>query len=292
MISTPSPHSFEPIHLIQSLAHLFRLPVGIFAGLAGCASIYVLDATAPLKSYILISITLVCMTSAACAINDYWDIGKDRIDHPDRPLPSSQLSLAQAWWAAVVLFSCALIAALVAGVAPFILVSISTVLLWNYSHLLLYNGILGNFVVATVVAALILLGSLVVHQPLTMLYPTGFLFCYALAKEIIWDIHDAEGDRSQGIITIANTWGDKSAFAIAWALLTVLLSSVPIALYVLPMAHPYLFGVFSLILLVSLGVALARYQKQRSPATYQGFIFWERLGMICGIIALLGTAPA
>jgi len=262
------------------------------AALAGCASIYVLDATAPLKLYLLTALILVSMTSAACAINDYWDIGKDRIDHPERPLPSGQLSLSQAWWAAVTLFSCALIAALAAGVSPFILVVISTVLLWNYSHLLLYSGILGNLVVATVVAALIFLGSLVVHRPFTMLYPTGFLFCYALAKEIIWDTHDTEGDRSQGIITIANEWGDQVAFAIAWALLGLLLGSVPIALYLLPMAHPLLFTGFSLFLLVSLGIALAHYQQQRTVSAYQKFIRWERLGMLCGIIALLGTAPA
>ena len=113
MISTPSPHPFEPVPLIQAFAHLFRLPVGILAGLAGCASIYVLDAEAPLSLYMLTAIMLICMTSAACAINDYWDIGKDRIDHPERPLPLGQLSLSQAWWAAVTLFGCALIAALI-----------------------------------------------------------------------------------------------------------------------------------------------------------------------------------
>jgi geranylgeranylglycerol-phosphate geranylgeranyltransferase len=125
-----------------------------------------------------------------------------------------------------------------------------------------------------------------------MLYPVWFLFCYIFAKEIIWDIHDAEGDRSQGISTIVNLWGDQVAFAIAWALLGILSGSVPIALYFLPMAHPWLFAVFSLALLLSLGVALARYQQQRNSDAYQGFIFWERLGMVCGIIALLGTAPA
>ncbi|HEY9858078.1 MAG TPA: geranylgeranylglycerol-phosphate geranylgeranyltransferase [Candidatus Obscuribacterales bacterium] len=292
MISISSPHSLGGVHLAQAFARLFRLPVGILAALAGCASIYVLDATAPLRAYLLTAFMLVCMTSAACAINDYWDLDKDRIDHPERPLPSGDLSLSQAWWAAIILFSCALIAALGAGILPFILVLTSTVLLWNYSHLLLYNGILGNLIVAVVVSALVLLGSLVIHQPFTMLYPAGFLFCYALAKEIIWDIHDAEGDRSQGIITIANSWGDRVAFAIAWGLLSFLLGSVPIALYLLPMAHPWLFTVFSLILLVSLEAALARYQQQRNSAAYQGFIFWERLGMLCGIIALLETAPA
>jgi geranylgeranylglycerol-phosphate geranylgeranyltransferase len=232
------------------------------------------------------------MTSAACTINDYWDLDKDRIDHPDRPLPSAHLSLQQAWWAAVILFGYALIAAVPLGLYPFILVAVSTVLLWNYSHLLIYSGILGNAIVAVIVAALIFLGSLVADRPFAMLYPMGFLFCYALAKEIIWDVHDATGDRHQGIVTFANRWGDRVAFSIAWGLLAVLLGSIPVALCLLSMAHPLLFAVFSLVTLLILGTALAHYQQQRSLSAYQRFVFWERLSIVFGVIALLGTAPA
>ena len=89
------------------------------------------------------------------------------------------------------------------------------VLLWNYSHILTYSGLLGNAIVAASVAALIFLGSLVAARPGAMLYPICFLFCYILAKEIVWDVHDPEGDRSQGIVTIANRWGTQTAFLIA-----------------------------------------------------------------------------
>lgn len=285
------PNWIERVSEIRAFAHLFRLPVGILASVAGCATIYVLDAATPLQQYLLTAAILVCMTSAACAINDYWDLDKDRIDHSDRPLPSGRLSLQQAWWSAVILFGCALIATIPLGLYPFILVAVSTVLLWNYSHLLTYSGILGNAVVAMIVAALISLGSLVAERPFAMLYPICFLFCYVLAKEIIWDVHDAKGDRSQGIVTVANEWGDRAAFSIAWGLLGVLMASIPIALRLLLMAHPLLFAVFSLVMLLSLGTALARYQQQRSISAYYRFILWERLSMVFGVLALLATAP-
>ncbi|MDZ4871391.1 MAG: hypothetical protein CLLPBCKN_000779 [Chroococcidiopsis cubana SAG 39.79] len=290
MASTPSFPYIGTISSIRAFVQLFRLPAGILAALAGCATIYALDATVALPQYLLTAIILVCMTSAACGINDYWDLAKDRINHPDRPLPSGRLSLQQAWWAAAILFGCAAIAAIPLGLSPFVLVAISTVLLWNYSHLASYNGIFGNLLVAATIAALIFLGSLVACRPLAMLYPMGFLFCYALAKEIVWDVHDAEGDRIQGIVTVANRWGDRVAFAIAWGLLGVLMGSIPVALRLLSMARPLLFATFSAIALLSLGMALAHYQQQRSESAYQRFNFWERIGTAFGVIALLGTA--
>jgi geranylgeranylglycerol-phosphate geranylgeranyltransferase len=265
--------------------------MGIPAALAACAVIYVLDATASLWQYELTALVLICMASAACAINDYWDVEKDRIDHPDRPLPSGQLSLAQARCSAVFLFECALIAAIPLGFYPFLLVALGIVVLWNYSHLLPYSGILGNFIVATIGAALIFLGSLIAGHPFTMLYFIGFVFCYALAKEIIWDIHDAEGDRAHGILTIANQWGTGVAFAIAWGLLWMLLGSIPIAIHLLPMAHPLMFVVFSLAVLLVVGMALARYQRQPDEQAYYNFIIWERISTILGVLALLATAP-
>jgi geranylgeranylglycerol-phosphate geranylgeranyltransferase len=292
MNSTSSPaNPAHGIDLIRAFAHLLRLPLAISATLASCATIYAVDATTPLWKYLLTAIVLFCMTAAACAINDYWDVDKDRIDHPDRPLPSGKLSLKQVWWTAVVLFGIALTSTIPLGLYPFMVVATSVIVLWNYSHWLLYSGFVGNLVVATIGSALIFMASLVANRPFAMLYPVVFLFCYALAKELIWDVHDAEGDRSQGIITIANQWGDGMAFFIAWALLGGLLASIPVALLLLPMAHPWMFAGFALAVLLSLGVALANYQRRRDAIAYQQLIFWERLSMFFGVLALLATAP-
>jgi len=277
--------------VIHAFAQLFRPTLAILAALAGCATIYALNSVTQTQQYLLTATVLICMTSASFAINDYQDVNQDRINHPERPLPSEHLSPQQAWWAAVVLFTCALIAAIPLGLYPFTLVVVSTVLLWNYSHILTYSGLLGNAIVAASVASLIFLGSLVAARPGAMLYPICFLFCYILAKEIVWDVHDTEGDRSQGIVTIANRWGTKTAFLIAWVLLGILIVSIPIALWLLPMAHPYLFIIFSPIVPLILAIALMRYQQQLSLKAYRGLILWGRLGMLLGIIGLLGTAP-
>ena len=291
MIIIPSPHqSNTDISLLRAYTQLWRPTLGILAALTGCVTIYALNPVTQFQQYLLTATILICMTSASFAIDDYRDVNQDRINHPKRPLPLGLLSPQQAFRSAVGLFSCALLAAIPLGLYPFIVVAVSTILLWNYSHILTYSGILGNAIVAASVAALIFLGSLVAGKPIGMLYPICFLFCYILAKEIIWDIHDVEGDRTQDIVTIANRWKPQTAFAIAWGLLGILIISIPIAFWSLPMSHPYLFLIFSPIVPLSIGIPLIRYQQQSSLKAYKRLSRWGRIGMLLGIIGLLGAA--
>jgi geranylgeranylglycerol-phosphate geranylgeranyltransferase len=265
--------------------------LSVLAALIGCLTIYALNPVAPGLFYLLTAMVLACMTAGAFAINDYDDIEKDRINHPQRPLPAGTLLPQQAWWVALILFSTALIAAMPLGLLPWLLVAVSTLLLWNYSALLTLSGILGNGVVALIVAAAIFLASLVAGRPLAMIYPSAFLFGYILAKEIVWDIHDAVGDRNRGITTLANRWGIQPAFYIAWGLLTLLMISIPIAIANLTMTHPLLFGVCAFSMLGSFGLALFGYQREQTPSTYKSLTVLGRIGMFLGLIGLLGSAP-
>jgi geranylgeranylglycerol-phosphate geranylgeranyltransferase len=293
MISpTSSPKPTNWMGTIHAFIQLFRLSFALIAAAAGCAAVYALNSALPLQTYLLTGLILACMTAAACAINDYWDVNKDRINHPERPLPSDRLSLSQAWWSAVVLFAIAGIAAIPLGISAFVLVAVSTVLLWYYSPILNYSGILGNFLVATIIALLILLSSLAADRPLALLYPIGFLFCYALAREMLWDVHDAEGDRVQGVVTLANYWGNQTAFFVIWVLIGVMLVSIPIAITLLPMSHPLWFAGCTSIMLLNLMIVLIPYQRQNNEKTYHQLVFWERLGMIFGVIGLLGASPS
>jgi geranylgeranylglycerol-phosphate geranylgeranyltransferase len=286
--TTPSSTKFNDwISTVHAFSQLFRLPIGILAAIAGYATIYALNPATQLEQYLLVAFVLVSMNSAACAINDYWDLPQDLINHPERPLPSSRLSLQQAWWAAVVLFTCALIAAIPLGLYPFMVVVASTVLVWNYSHILSFSGILGNLIVAAIIASTIFLGSLVADRPFGMLHTIGFAFCYILVKQIIWDTYDAEGDRLQGIVTIGNSWGTRTAIKVAWALIVLLIVSIPVALFQMPILHPFLFAIFSSVMLLNLGMQLVCYQHQNSVSSDERFSLWERLTILLGLIGLL-----
>lgn len=288
MLDSTSPKPMSWSAQLIALSQLFRGSVSAVAALAGNTVCYVVNPGLPFLDYFLTAVVLACMTAAACAINDYWDVEKDRINHPERPLPSELLTLKQAWSAATLAFICALIAAIPLGQYSFGLVGVSTILLWNYSHLLKVSGVLGNLIVAFIIALLILLGSMVAGRPWAMLYPMGFLFVYAFARELIWDVHDAEGDRQRGIVTIANHWGLPIAFRVTWGLLGLLTGSIPLAL-LLPMSHAGWFVTFTLLMLLCFAIPLGIYQRQQDDVNYQRLVGWERLGLLLGILGLLGT---
>jgi geranylgeranylglycerol-phosphate geranylgeranyltransferase len=121
MINTAAP-LMKGFTVLIALCQLFRLPVSLIAALAGYATCYSLNPTLPLKDYLLSATILFSMTAAACAINDVWDVEKDRINHPNRPLPAGRLSRGQAWWGAVILFGIAQFAALPYGLTTSLLV--------------------------------------------------------------------------------------------------------------------------------------------------------------------------
>lgn len=274
---------------VHASTELVRLSFALMAAAAGCAAVYALNPALPAQRYGLTGLILVCMTAAACAINDYYDIDKDRVNHSQRPLPSGRLSPRHAWWLAIALFAVAVLAAIPLGMNVLTLVVVSAVLLWYYSNLLNYSGILGNVLVATIIALLLLLSSFVANRPFALLYPTGLLFCYALAREILLDVHDAEGDRIQDVRTIANTWGKKTAFKSIWILLAAMLASLPIAALLGLISHPLWFIGCVLIMLLDFTVVMVRYQRQQTEKNYEQLVFWERLGMIFGVMGLLGS---
>lgn len=293
MVTLPSSlKQFNFPNLFQGVAQLCRPTLSVLAAVASCLTVFALDPQTSVWVYLKTATVLICMTAGAFAINDFDDIEKDRINHPERPLPSGTLLPHHAWWIAVTLFCIALGAAIPLGLSCWIVVAISALLLWNYAPILNISGILGNGVVAMIVAALIFFASLVAERPWAMLYPSIFLFFYILAKEIVWDIHDAEGDQQRQVRTIANLWGLTPAFSIAWGLIGLLLISIPLAITQLTMAHPALFGCCATMMVLSFALALWRYQTIQTSRTYKNLIVLGRLGMILGLVGLLGTAPS
>src|SRR2546428_7527295 len=171
--------------------------VGVaIGGVVGVGSAAWGDLARPLA---LAAAAAASFTAGGNALNDIFDRETDRINHPDRPLASGQLTLGTARAFAVSAFVIA--AVLAAFINPFalLIVGLNVILMLSYENWLKARGAPGNVVVAYLVGSLFLFAGVSVFRSSTgPLIRTRILaalaFLATLGREITKDIEDMRGD--------------------------------------------------------------------------------------------------
>tara|TARA_B100000287_G_C20661742_1_gene790376 strand:- start:1975 stop:2835 length:861 start_codon:yes stop_codon:yes gene_type:complete len=176
------------------------------------------------------------------ALNDLLDIEIDRVNHPERPLPSGDISLEAARKG---IFLTGLGSILSLSAAGFVATTGETgfegwapaLAIWGFALILLFHyespskfsfrmkdkGLPGNVAISLSVGLVIVFGAAGVSKPLDArawsVFVIGFL--YNLSREIVKDIEDLEGDKGRN--TLAMSVGEDRARVIAWAILLMTL---------------------------------------------------------------------
>ena len=162
---------------------------------------------------------------AGNAINDYFDYEIDAVNRPDRPIPSGQVSLKTALIISLVLALGGIIISIYLSLGHLALAIISSVLLFFYSSTLKLKGFLGNLTVAGIIAISLLYGGASTGNMLAALPGFIFAFLLVLAREIIKDIEDLEGDESFNAQTLPIVLGVEPASRISqliiWSLIVI-----------------------------------------------------------------------
>ena len=179
------------------------------------------------------------------ALNDYMDIEIDRINRPDRPLPSGEISEVAARRgivsAAVLSTSFLILAAYVShsgeigldGWLPSLAIwMIALILLFNYesssklSFRMKDKGLPGNLAISMSVGLVIIFGAASVSDPMNQRAWSVFIvgFLYNLSREIVKDIEDMDGDK--GRETYAMRVGEERASTIAALVLIAALAAM------------------------------------------------------------------
>jgi len=172
-------------------------------------------------------LTAFMLLAGTMVFNDIQDVQVDRINSPDRPIPSGRVTLRQAYALSIVFSALALISSLVLGVLTFLTALVALALMAYYNTRGKKTGLLGNVVVSFNVALPFFFGGLAVNslRPLLFIF---FLVAFLAntAREVAKGIADIAGDSSKGILTIAVTQGPKRAaeLAAAFFVVAVLLS--------------------------------------------------------------------
>ena len=207
-------------------------------------------------------VATILISSAANAWNDYLDIEIDRINQPQRPLPSGMVTPRAAWVFSLIL------AALSVGLAWFInpiafwMAIGSNLLLYVYSWRLKSTVLVGNMVVATISALSAVLGGVAAGNVGPSLWLALIIAVGILGREVLKTLADYEGDLRQQCRTIATVWGQRVARIVFFVLLgmTLIVMLIPYLAHVYRPIYAYVvaFGVFPVILYIAVRVTRER----------------------------------
>tara|TARA_B100000287_G_scaffold422027_1_gene463447 strand:- start:1145 stop:2053 length:909 start_codon:yes stop_codon:yes gene_type:complete len=188
------------------------------------------------------------------ALNDYMDIEIDKINRPDRPIPSGKISQRSAlngvFLSGGVSIASLLFAAFVSsrgevgvyGWLPALAIwLLALVLLFNYESKSRFSlrmkdkGLPGNLAISLSVGLIIIFGAAGVYDPMDERAWSVFIIglLYNLSREIVKDVEDLDGDKGRN--TYAMRVGPEKARVIASLILTVTLVCL---------LAPFLFGIF------------------------------------------------
>lgn len=176
-------------------------------------------------------VTSFTLTGASMVINDYYDQNIDAINEPTRPIPSGLVSRGEALFLALVFSIVGFAAALGTNVSCFLIAIIAWIVSVTYNTKGKYTGLLGNFLVSTVVVTPFIYGGFAVNRGLALatLLSVAIAFLSITGREVTKGIVDVQGDRSQNVKTVAVLYGEKVAAVVSsiFLLLAVGLSPVP-----------------------------------------------------------------
>ncbi|HHE54547.1 MAG TPA: hypothetical protein ENL21_02110 [Caldithrix abyssi] len=238
--------------LIQHLKNFWRLsrPLNVFIAML---TILVAAFISPqfhlnYKLYLAILISGL-MTAGANIINDIYDIEIDRINKPNRPLPSGKVTVKEAWIYFTLSYSGAIVLSYFCGRAMFAIAFVIGLLLIVYSMRLKRTVLWGNLTVSLATAVAFIYGALAVEDWQSGIIPAVFAFLFHLGREIIKDMQDLEGDVQHQSITFPARFGVRTS---------VLLVNFVFVLLIVLTFLPYIQNIYNDVYLwvVTLGVDL------------------------------------
>jgi len=188
----------------------------------------------PASSSLLIGFLVgFALAASAMVLNDIADVNIDRLNDPSRPIPSGQVSLRSAWALFGLLSAAGLALAALQGVPELALAAISYAVAVSYDLRGKRTGLPGNMMVAFTGVSPVLYGALLSRGiNLTVALEALMIFLAMVGREIAKGVADVEGDRANGIRTLAVVVGPRRAAlaSLGFFVAAVSLSPLPPAL--------------------------------------------------------------
>ena len=238
-------------------------------------------------------VTYFFLAASGNIINDIYDIEIDKINRPERPIPRGSISLKQAKKLYVLYLGIGIILSYL-NTLIFSLTWIILVLVpffgfigWVYAKWGKKSGFLGNIIVGVSFSIGLVYGAYLNSEiiPPYILYFFITAFSLLVAREIIKGCEDIEGDKNQGVKTLAIKIGIKASrnISVLFALLAVVFFILPVFTNIL---NIFLFIIFMVIGLIEVGyVIVLMLTSDLGKEDLKKISLLLKIGMLLGLIA-------
>jgi geranylgeranylglycerol-phosphate geranylgeranyltransferase len=240
-------------------------------------------------------VTGFALSGASMVVNDYYDRQIDAINEPRRPIPSGLIKPDEALTFAFALtatgFAAASMNSYLTNIFCLVIAAIAWMTLTAYTTVGKRSGLAGNFLVSTCVSIPLVYGSYAVVGTVeaNVLIFASMVFLSITGREIIKGIVDVEGDRAQGVKTLAVRYGEKAAAvsAVIFYVSAVALSPVPWVLNMVSFWFVPLVAVTDFGLVASSIILIKNHSRENARKIKNAALLWFIFALVAFIVGAL-----
>jgi geranylgeranylglycerol-phosphate geranylgeranyltransferase len=274
---------------IPGQVRIMRPLNALVAGLAAVLAYFIASGTLIPGTIVLVVIVFL-ITAGGNTINDYFDVAIDRINRPDRPLPSGEMDTCQAGILAFALFFGGILLSIFTNPLCFFIAVFNALLLFLYAARLKRMIFIGNMAVSYLSASIFLFGGAFYGMDgMEKVSAIALMTFFAmLSREILKSAEDVEGDAAAGARTIPVEYGVRVAvfLSLVFALCAIAESLYPVRWW----GHLYLWGI--LLVDAVIFIAIVRPIRCRLPTCVRetGASTLLKVGMFSSLIVFTLSA--
>ncbi len=240
-------------------------------------------------------ITYFFVAGSGMVINDIYDLEIDKINRPERPIPSGRITIKQAKIIFLTTYGIGVGLAIFhsfffnIGFLNIILAVFFGFIGWVYAKWGKKSGFLGNIIVSISFSIGLIYGAILNNSiiPPYIYYFFITSFFLLLSREVIKGCEDIEGDKEQNVKTLAIRIGLKKSaiIAVVFSLTAIIFFILP---YFTPIINPILFLISIIFGLVDVGYAvLLMISSKLTKESFKKISLLLKIGAFLGLIAFL-----
>ena len=279
---------------------------GVFMIAASRTSYFNIDWSNIIWPESVLIILTCCLTAAGgYIINDLFDVETDHINRPNKRILKRDISHKAAIVYYIILTALGQICGYYAGLGIGLFASAIAVLLYFYSSDLKAMGLPGNSLIAFMSGSVIYIASRGIHEIHTAYFAEyAFLaFLLTMARELVKDAEDIEGDKEQGCETFPILHGTRKTNILSNVILALIVIFLVTAAYLLSIEpffnvkstieiHHFVYPAFLVLALVPMILkSMWMIGKANNKRDYKKISKWLKLTMLVGLISVLFSAP-